>query len=146
MREPPQVVALANGAATPTVETVRVVLPVFSKVTFWATLAVPTVWLPKINPETSVVPEVCSPTPAKETVFTPAFVSSVSIPVALPIAVGVNVTFNVQKPCPATVAGNAPQFWLAENGPDAVTAVTTRSVLPVLFSVTERAALVVRTF
>lgn len=84
---------------------VIVVLPVLESVTDCTAELEPTVILPNASVPTFVVSVVCSPVPVRETVSLPALVANVSVPVCVPIAVGVYTTFAVQLPPTARLEG-----------------------------------------
>ena len=69
----------------------------------------------------------------------------VTVPVRVPPAVGVKVTFSAQVALGASVAGSVPQLLASAKSPLIESAVIVRLLVPVLVSFTDCAALVVPT-
>src|SRR5580704_9038262 len=122
-------------------------LPTLFSVTACVALAVLTVWLPKARPvgdKFTAGPDAGVPMPVRLTdcgLF-PALSVTVIAPLRVPVAVGVNVTLIVQEPPTATML---PQLFVWLKSPVATILEILRDALPVLFSVSAWAALVVPT-
>src|SRR5207302_139823 len=81
------------------------------KVTVWVGLLLPTVWLPKLSEAgvTVTLPPLLDTTPplnARERGLPPSEVLIVTLPVRVPLAVGVKVTNTWQLPPALRVVGN----------------------------------------
>ncbi len=141
----PQVLlAIAKGPLIPTLEILRAVPWRLVKVTITAALVLPTTTVPRFNELADRVTGELEllPVPLRLTVcgLFPALSVKLSVPVALPATVGVNVTPTLQLAPPATLV---PQVLLAiAKGPLAAMPENTSDALWLLVSVTDLAELV----
>lgn len=139
----PQVFVSAKSPAAAMLVIASVVLKLLVNVIIWAVLIVPAGWLLKLRLLGESV-AVGLPVPSKDTVCgLPAALSmKVIAPVRDPVAVGVNVTLIVQLPPTTTVL---PQVFVCPKSPLAAILEMMSAAVPVLFSVSVWAALVVPT-
>src|SRR5437899_2408587 len=125
--------------------TLSAALPVLLSVTDCAALVVFSSWLPKLKfvADKLTMGAGAAPVPVRLMVCgLPAMLSViVTAPVRMPVAVGVNVTLMVQL---APAATDVPQVLVCMKSPLATMLVTLSATFPVLFSVTDCAALVER--
>jgi hypothetical protein len=125
----------------------RTAVPEFVSFTVWAALVLPTVSAANVrlvgeSVTAGAVTTGASPVPVNNTVCGEPIALSVTltVPVLLPAAVGVNVTESMQDPPPAMLV---PQLWLTAKSPEAAIEVRFKTALPEFVSVTVCAELVV---
>jgi hypothetical protein len=125
----------------------RAAVPEFVSVTAWAALVLPTVSAANVrlvgeSVTAGAVTTGAAPVPVNNTVCGEPIALSVTltVPVLLPAAVGVNVTDRVQVPLAARLE---PQFWLTAKSPETTIEVRANAALPEFVSVTVWAVLVV---
>jgi hypothetical protein len=120
-------------------------LPVLVTVIFWAELVVPTVWLAKVRLVGFKVITAPVPVPVNETVcgLPGALSATESVPVRVPVAVGVNVTEILQFEPAASVVE---QVFVCAKSPVREIPMPVNVDVPSLYSVTICAALVVPKF
>ena len=148
----PPVAALANGPVKARALKKNVPLPVAVTVTGCDALVVPSVVEPNVSEvgETLTV-RAAEPVPVPESAtgepVTGTLAVMVAVPLAAPVAVGVNTTLMVQVVAAARVATQVPPAAPAglENGAVTTTAMVVAPAVPVLLSVSVLAALVVPT-
>lgn len=128
-----QVVVVEYWPVAETDVMLRVVLPVFERVTVCADELEPRFTLPNVKAEVLVDADVCSPVPDREAVLFPALVVKVSVPDWVPIVVGAKMTLAVQL---APAASEDRQVVEVEYCPVAATDVIPRAVLPEFVRVT----------
>ena len=133
---PQLVVSVKSEALVPPMEMaipVSVAVPVFCKLTIWARLATPTVWLAKVIEVGEKVTAGATPVPVRETEIFPCGDWIERVPFSAPIAVGVNFTFTVQD---APLARDDPQLLVSDQFVDAVMLVMDTAAFRLLLSVT----------
>jgi hypothetical protein len=139
----PQVVVLENGAPALMLATFSVAVPLLVSVTA-AELLPPRTTLPKLSALGFITAPGCVPVPLRATVdgLVGASLAILSVPLAAPVAVGVNVTVIEQEALAASVA---PQLVVLENGALVVMPLIFSVALPLLVSVTAALLLLPRT-